>query len=269
MHLGSLDQVSIFDEHGSVNRPLFSPSGRSRTITLTVLKAIHTLYESEPDLYLDELVLWLGINHDIAISTLALHQNLKQAGLTRKLLHKIALERDQEIWQQWKEMQQGGDFLQDGSQIVCLDKTSKNELTWARCYGRAACGERAELTDVFIRGDWYSLLAALTIDGYIATEVVPGSFDSISFYEFVQEKVVCSFCVEHGNYQAHALFVKLHHSQQNVLFLCWTTVEFIIMKLLLTLLEQQVIFCLSSFLPSSQLLLSYRMPYFVPAGLFT
>jgi hypothetical protein len=106
-------------------------------------------------------------------------------------------------------MQQGGDFLQDGSQIVCLDETSKNELTWARRYGRAACGERAELTDVFIRGDWYSLLAALTIDGYIVTEVVPGSYDSISFYEFIQEKLVCSFCVEHGNYQAHALFVKL------------------------------------------------------------
>jgi hypothetical protein len=106
-------------------------------------------------------------------------------------------------------MQQGGDFLQDGSQIVCLDETSKNELTWACRYGRAACGECAELTDVFIQGDRYSLLAALTINRYISMEVVPGFFDSISFYEFVQEKVVCFFWVQHGNYQAHALFVKL------------------------------------------------------------
>ena len=35
-------------------------------------------------------------------------------------------------------------------------------------------------------------MAALTIEGYIASDAVPGSLDSIDFLEFVQEHVVCS-----------------------------------------------------------------------------
>ena len=185
-----------FENFGSVTRPPSAPKGRARIITRAVLTAVHTLYASESDLYLDELVLWLAMEHDIIISTSALCQNLKSAGLTRKILHKIALERDEELREQWKEMQVSAAFLPDGSQFVCLDKTSKNELTYARKYGQAYSGERAELKDVFIRGDRYSLVAALTIEGYIATHVVPGSLNSMDFLEFVQEQVVIvlSFC---------------------------------------------------------------------------
>jgi hypothetical protein len=89
-------------------------------------------------------------------------------------------------------MQASDDFLGDGSQFICVDETSKNERTYARHYGRAFLGERAELKDVFVRGDRYSLVAALTIDGYIAAEAIPGSFDSMDFLEFIQEQVVHS-----------------------------------------------------------------------------
>ena len=45
---------------------------------------------------------------------------------------------------------------------------------------------------MLIQGDRYSLVAVLTIEGYIASDTVPGSLDSIDFLEFVQENVVCS-----------------------------------------------------------------------------
>jgi transposase len=180
----------IFDEHGSVNRPPSAPKGCERKITRAVLAAIQTLYENESDLYLDELVLWLAVNHNVVISVSQLHEILKKTGLTRKLLVKIAIERDEELRQQWKDMQASDDFLADGTQFVCIDETSKNELTFARKYGRAYSGKRAELRDVFVRGDRYSLVAALTVDGYMACHVVPGSFDSIDFLEFIQEQVV-------------------------------------------------------------------------------
>ena len=89
-------------------------------------------------------------------------------------------------------MQGSEDFLQDGSQFVCVDETSKNEQTFARKYGCAYSGERTELKDVFVRGDRYLLVIALTVDGYIASDVVPGSFNSMDFLEFIQEKVVHS-----------------------------------------------------------------------------
>ena len=182
----------IFDQYGPVDRPPSAPKGPTRTITRAILTAVQTLYEHESDLYLDELVLWLGVEHNIAISVSALHETLKRAGLTRKLLHKIAIERDEDLRQQWRDMQASEDFLPDGSQFICLDETSKNELTYARKYGRAYSGDRAELRDVFVRGDRYSLVAALGVDGYIACDVMPGSLDSVDFLEFIQEKVVGS-----------------------------------------------------------------------------
>ena len=108
-----------------------------------------------------ELVLWLVINHNI-ISVSALHENLKQSGLTWKVLHKIALEQDEELWVQWREVQQDPHLSGNGSKFICLDKTSKNKHSYAHQYGLAPAGQWAELKDVFVHGDHYLLLAAMT-----------------------------------------------------------------------------------------------------------
>ncbi|KAG2353206.1 hypothetical protein BDR07DRAFT_1383396 [Suillus spraguei] len=68
-------------------------------------------------------------------------------------------------------------------------EVSKNEIMWARQYGRAMAGRRAALKDVFVRGDRYSLVAAITTEGYMAAHAVEGSFDSESLYEFIATKV--------------------------------------------------------------------------------
>jgi hypothetical protein len=75
-------------------------------------------------------------------------------------------------------------------QNLCVDETSKNKHTYARHFGRAMSGEQAILRDVFVQGNRYSLVAAITIDGYIASTVVPGSLDSFDFYNFIAEDVV-------------------------------------------------------------------------------
>lgn len=181
---------NIFEEHGNVIRPPSPLVGRTRIITRAVLTAVRTLYEEEPDLYLDELCTFLAIEHDIFVSRSTLSRNLIEAGLTRKKLHKLAIERDEELRDEWKESLRN-DYFGDGSEFVCLDETSKNEHTFGRRYGRSMSGEQAELKDVFVRGDRYSLVAAITTEGYIASRVVPGSFDSFEFYNFVAEEVVC------------------------------------------------------------------------------
>ena len=48
-------------------------------------------HEHESDLYFNELVLRLGVEHNIAISVFALHETLKTSGLTGKYLQKIAI----------------------------------------------------------------------------------------------------------------------------------------------------------------------------------
>jgi hypothetical protein len=138
--------------------------------------AIQDLFSEESDLYLDEVCTWLAFEHDIIISPSALSRNLEQAGLTRKVLQKLAIEHDEAHREEFKDSLQNH-FIGDGSEFVVLDETSKNERTYARLYGRAARGKRATLTDVFVRGDRYSLCAAMTVEGYIAARVVEGSYD--------------------------------------------------------------------------------------------
>ena len=182
---------AIFEEHGHVIRPPSPLVGRTRIITCAVLTAIHTLYEQEPDLYLDELCTFLAVQHNIIVSKATLTRSLTAAGLTRKILHKIAIERDEELRNDWKDLlRDRTKFTGDRSEFVAVDETSKNEKSYARLRGWSLSGQPAVLSDVFVRGDRYSLVAAITTEGYMATQVVPGSLDSFEFYNFIAEDVV-------------------------------------------------------------------------------
>jgi transposase len=182
---------ALFEDIGDVVRPPSPLRGRTRIICRAVLTAIQDIYRGEPDLYLDELVFWLAVHHDIVISKSALHLNLKEAGLSRKLLHKIAIERDAQLREEYMDII-NGELEGDSSMLVFADETSKNDHTLARRYGLALAGERAAFTDLFVRGQRWSLAAAISLNGYIATKVVPGSLDSFDIFDFVAEQVVCS-----------------------------------------------------------------------------
>ncbi|KAJ3764872.1 hypothetical protein FB446DRAFT_600811, partial [Lentinula raphanica] len=56
-----------------------------------------------------------------------------------------------------------------------VDETSKDDRTIYRHYGRAVSGQRATISANFVRGERFSLVAALSIQGYEACRVVPGS----------------------------------------------------------------------------------------------
>jgi len=101
-------------------------------ITRAVLTAIHALYERKPDLCLDELCTFLVVEHNLIISKSTLSCNLAQAGLTYKILHKIAIDPDEELRDEWKESHHDWTKFQgNGSEFVCIDDTSKNEKAYA------------------------------------------------------------------------------------------------------------------------------------------
>ena len=179
----------IFEEHQSVTRPPSAPIGRPRAIIRAVMTAIVQVYHNEADAYLDELVWWLAVHHDLPISRSALQKNLVDAGLTRKLLHKIARERDEEVRAEYCTVIQEHSNGQ-GEEFIFVDEVSKNDHDTARRYGRALSGERADFVDNFVRGQRYSMVAALTVDGYVSARVIPGSFDAAEFYDYVVEQIV-------------------------------------------------------------------------------
>ena len=84
----------IFEEFRTTTKPASPLIGWPCLITLAILTAVKELYENHPDTYIDELQWFLAVHHDIPISISALHDNLEKAGLTCKILHKIACECD-------------------------------------------------------------------------------------------------------------------------------------------------------------------------------
>ncbi|EPQ61301.1 hypothetical protein GLOTRDRAFT_31261 [Gloeophyllum trabeum ATCC 11539] len=151
---------AIFQTFGVVAKPPSPLCGCTRIITRAVLADSEAIFIHNPDTHLDELKWWLVIHHDIVISTSALSQNLHMAGLTRKLLQKIASERDYKRTAEWKEM------IQQQAHCACC------------CLHNSSSGDR------------YSLVAALMKGGCIAASVVPGSFDSYQFFDFIAEEVL-------------------------------------------------------------------------------
>ncbi|KIJ15174.1 hypothetical protein PAXINDRAFT_51189, partial [Paxillus involutus ATCC 200175] len=74
---------AIFEEFGSVNRPPSPIRGQSlRILTCALTTACADLFTEESDLYLDEVVAWLALTHDIFLSKSTLCRNLKELGLT-------------------------------------------------------------------------------------------------------------------------------------------------------------------------------------------
>lgn len=185
---------AILDEFGSVERPPPALCGRPRLIGLLAMTAIREIYTRHPDLYLDELQWFLAIHHNLAISKSALQENLEKAGLVRKVLHKIAAERD-EVQRQAFSHSIRTDFSGTGDEFVAIDESSKNDHTYNRRYGRSMRGQDAHIVAPFIRGQRYSMIAAMSKEGYLAAHIVPGSVDSFGFFDFIVEDVVsCSAC---------------------------------------------------------------------------
>jgi hypothetical protein len=71
-------------------------------------------------------------------------------------------------------------------QLVFADESHFNRLTLRRSYGWAPRGNRARRRDFFIRGQKYSILPALSLDGILHLEVLDHSFSGKEFADFVE-----------------------------------------------------------------------------------
>ena len=80
----------------------------------------------------------------------------------------------------------------EGRSLVFVDESSKDDRTIYRHYGRAPAGSRATIPAQFVRGERFSIVAALTTDGYMDTSVVEVSVDGSEFFDFIIEKLVRS-----------------------------------------------------------------------------
>lgn len=181
------------NDFGEVHPPDKQIPGPRRALTGDQLRAITETIIRQPDLYLDELHLAISVEHDAVFSMKTLARYLDQLGLTRKRLHREAAQRDEEERAEWQRMYQKGIIAR---QIVTVDESSKNERTLLRTHGRAPTGLPATISESFQRGQRFSILPAMTVEGYISVRVVEDSIDLEEFTDFIVEDVVRIFQVE-------------------------------------------------------------------------
>lgn len=174
--------------HGSVIPPPNPMQSRPRILNNDMTHDLYTLLEEAPEMYLSEIQEWIALSHEVHISRAALHVNIRDAGISFKLLRRAAAERDEDLRLEWMQ-DVNARFV--ASQMVFIDETSKDDRTVYRHYGRSVAGRRAVINANFVRGERYSMVAALSLDGYEAVHVVPGSIDGEDFLDFVINAVVC------------------------------------------------------------------------------
>ncbi len=166
------------------------------------------IIEASPAMYLDELQDWLALEYDILISKTTLHDNIQDAGISYKLLCQRAVERDEVARERWKE-DVGANFV--AAQMVWTDESSKDDWTIYCHYGWAATGQHAVIDAQWVRGERYSILPAMSVDGYVATRIISGSVQGDEFFDFIVEDVVChnthllfSMAANHGPLSFHS-----------------------------------------------------------------
>jgi transposase len=175
-----------YETFGSVKPPAVI-TGRRRVMNPTAIEGLSDLIAESPGLYLDEIAEYLTLYHDLPISITALHDNLIELNLTRKIMRRAALERDDALRAAWLE---DTILRYTADEIVFLDESSKDGHTAFRKYGRAPRGERPVIQESLDRGTRYSILPAITVNGYIAVRVVEGSVDGAEFFDFVINDLV-------------------------------------------------------------------------------
>ena len=83
--------------------------------------------------------------------------------------------------------------------IVAVDESSKDDRTIFRIYGRSPANSRAVIDAPFVRGERWSVVAALTTMGYLGYRAVSGSVDAFEFFDFIVQDIVSNYSLVYWN----------------------------------------------------------------------
>ena len=164
-------------------------------------KYIESLVEQTPDIYGGELqyALFAAYNVDVDVSTIM--RALRRRGFTQKKVGFILLiasmahssllniqitrparERDEELRLQYQ-ADIGENYPPET--LVFVDEAACNRLTTNRKRGWAPIGKRARRHDYFVRGQRYSILPAISLNGVLHLDILSCSWTAEEFRSFV------------------------------------------------------------------------------------
>jgi transposase len=182
--------LRLYRDFGQVNNPYCRQRGRPRTLEQGDMHYIHSILEANPTLYVDEIQQQLFEVRDVDVSIATIFRALRRLAITHKHIAKEASERDELVRATWQA--EYGDIPREA--FVWLDESSVDDRTNQRRNGWALLGRACVRRDTFIRGQRFSVLPALTVDGIIALDIFEGSVTKDRFIQFIQDQIVSQCC---------------------------------------------------------------------------
>jgi transposase len=172
---------------GDVHNTFAQSCGGPRSLNQGDIAYIFSLLTANPTLYLDELQIKLAEIRHVDVSIATLSRAVRRLAITHKKVSKDASERNELLRATWQA--EYGDI--PAEYFVWLDESSVDDRTNQRTNGWATSGRACVRRATFIRGQRYSVLPALTSEGYIALDIFEGSVNKERFIRFLEEQLVC------------------------------------------------------------------------------
>jgi hypothetical protein len=149
---------------------------------------LKALLGQDPTLYLDELQNELLVRRGTAVTIPTLLRSLRHLHFSRKSVSVRALERNDLDCSVY--MNHFAEVISDPAMVMFIDEAARNKKNPSRKMGWSLRGRWCTQKRCFVRGQRFSILPVLTMDGIIAHDIIPGSVTSDLFVRFLREHVV-------------------------------------------------------------------------------
>ena len=180
--------LQYFRAYGTAHNPHARKTGRSRTLSPLDIKFIAALVAQRHCIYLDEICQVLSEQRGCVVSIATLSRTLQRLDFSRKCVSRRALERNDILRAAF--MNHIADVATNPDMLMFIDEAARNRRTSGRSRGWAFTGDRCIQHRFFVRGQRFSILPVLTIDGLITHDIIPGSINAERFFQFLQELVI-------------------------------------------------------------------------------
>ena len=175
-------------DHHQPTNPFARPRGRKRVLERDDLEYLDGLLSSQPGLFLDEIQDKLRDMRDVEVSLATLSRTFSRLAITHKVISKQALERNEHLRATWPAVM--GQY--EPHQLVFIDEAGVDDHTNVRSRGWAPLGMACVRRTSFLRGQKFSILPALSLDGILTLDIFEGSVDRERFLGFLRNYLVCT-----------------------------------------------------------------------------
>lgn len=175
-------------DYGVSYNPHSHRSGRPRSLSMIDIKFVRSLLERRHASYADELQRGLLNQRGVPTSVTTILRTMRRLHYSQKTVSIRALERNDLVRSDF--MNRVADEVPNPDMLMFIDEAARNKRTSGRRKGWSLRGRRCVQRRCFVRGQRYSILPILTLDGIITYDIIPGSVTSELFVAFLREHVV-------------------------------------------------------------------------------